>query len=73
MHKAADQYVVRFPDGMRDQIKALAKANLRSMNAEIIFALEARIRATAGGEFGDLAPAVASRTDALPGVNSTNG
>lgn len=31
-----DQYKVRFPDGMRDQIAAAAKANGRSMNAEII-------------------------------------
>lgn len=34
-----DQFVVRFPDGMRDRIKAAAEANGRSMNAEIIHAL----------------------------------
>ncbi|SDR18121.1 Arc family DNA-binding protein [Paraburkholderia tuberum] len=33
--RTADQFVVRFPDGMRDQIAAAAKANNRSMNAEI--------------------------------------
>ncbi len=43
-----DQYIVRFPEGMRDQIKALAKTNRRSMNAEIIFALEARMEMTRG-------------------------
>ncbi|NYT81440.1 Arc family DNA-binding protein [Alcaligenaceae bacterium] len=32
----ADKFVVRFPDGMRDQIKADADKNDRSMNAEII-------------------------------------
>ncbi|MHA3905138.1 Arc family DNA-binding protein [Castellaniella sp. WN] len=32
----ADKFVVRFPDGMRDQIKADAEKNDRSMNAEII-------------------------------------
>lgn len=31
-----DKYVIRLPDGMRDQIKADALANDRSMNAEII-------------------------------------
>lgn len=31
-----DQYVVRFPDGMRDRLKADAYANNRSMNSEII-------------------------------------
>ncbi len=36
----ADQYIVRFPQGMRDTIKNRAEANRRSMNAEIIFCLE---------------------------------
>jgi plasmid stability protein len=31
-----DQYLVRFPEGMRDQIKAHAAANGRSMNSEIV-------------------------------------
>lgn len=34
-----DQYIVRFPDGMRDQIKASAQKNMRSMNAQIIYLL----------------------------------
>lgn len=34
-----DQYMVRFPDGLRDRIKAAAEANNRSMNAEIVAAL----------------------------------
>src|SRR5690606_26725953 len=36
-----DQYPIRLPDGMRDEIKATAKANQRSMNAEIVARLEA--------------------------------
>ena len=36
-----DQYIVRLPEGMRDRIKAAAAANHRSMNAEIVGALEA--------------------------------
>lgn len=35
-----DKFVLRFPDGMRDLIKASAAASGRSMNAEIIHRLE---------------------------------
>lgn len=38
--RTADQFVVRFPEGMRDRIADAAKANNRSMNAEIIQRLE---------------------------------
>lgn len=48
----ADKYVVRFPEGLRDKIKALAKANRRSMNAEIVFALEERMQAATGEALG---------------------
>lgn len=34
--RTAEQFVVRFPDGMRDRIAEAAKQNNRSMNAEII-------------------------------------
>lgn len=36
----SDQFALRLPDGMRDKIKASAEENGRSMNAEIVFALE---------------------------------
>lgn len=32
-----DQFNLRMPDGMRDQVKASAEANGRSMNAEIVY------------------------------------
>lgn len=35
-----DQYMVRFPKGLRDRVKASAEANGRSMNSEIIARLE---------------------------------
>lgn len=35
-----DKFVLRLPDGMRDRIKTAAEANNRSMNAEIVAALE---------------------------------
>lgn len=40
-----DQYIVRLPDGMRERVKAAADANARSMNAEIVAALEGHFRA----------------------------
>lgn len=36
-----DKTIVRLPDGMRSQIKAAARANKRSANAEIVSRLEA--------------------------------
>lgn len=41
----ADKFMLRLPDGMRDRIAQSAKANNRSMNAEII----ARLELTFGG------------------------
>lgn len=38
-----DKYVVRFPDGMRDQLKQLASENGRSLNAEIIYRLQSTL------------------------------
>lgn len=39
----ADKFVVRFPDGMRDRIAEAAKANNRSMNAEIVARLQSSV------------------------------
>lgn len=39
----ADKFVVRLPDGMREQIAEVARNNHRSMNSEIISRLEASI------------------------------
>lgn len=41
MSQDQDKFIVRFPDGMRDQIKAAAVARGRSMNAEIVYRLSA--------------------------------
>lgn len=38
--RGSDQFVVRFPEGLRDRIRKAADANGRSMNAEIIARLE---------------------------------
>lgn len=44
----ADKYVLRMPDGMRDRITELAKANGRSMNAEIVLILQQALDARGG-------------------------
>lgn len=36
-----DQFVLRFPDGLRDRIKSEASRNGRSLNAELVFRLDA--------------------------------
>ena len=38
--RGSDQFVIRFPEGMRDKIAKLAAANGRSINAELIDRLE---------------------------------
>ncbi len=38
--RTADKFVVRLPDGMRDQIAEVARHHHRSMNSEIIARLE---------------------------------
>lgn len=38
--RRSDGFMLRMPDGMRDQIKENAAKNRRSMNAEIITILE---------------------------------
>lgn len=40
-----DQYIVRFPDGMRDRLKEEAADNNRSLNSEIVDRLEQSLSA----------------------------
>jgi hypothetical protein len=49
-----DKFVLRLPDGMRDRIKAAAEANNRSMNAEIVAALEERYPAPTRSELDEM-------------------
>ena len=36
----ADKFVLRLPDGMREQIAVIAKDGQRSMNSEIVYRLQ---------------------------------
>lgn len=38
--KELDKFIIRLPDGMREQIAQAAKENERTMNAEIIYRLK---------------------------------
>lgn len=40
----SDKFMLRFPEGMRDMVKAAADKSGRSMNAEIVYALEVYFR-----------------------------
>lgn len=42
--RTAEQFVVRFPDGMRDRIAEAAKVAGRSMNAEIVARLQSTFK-----------------------------
>lgn len=46
-----DQFIVRLPDGMRERIKNAADENNRSMNAEVVAALEEKFPAPPSGDF----------------------
>jgi hypothetical protein len=51
-----DKYIVRLPDGMREQIESAARQSGRSMNAEIV------LRLTKSFEDDERAVAVTSKT-----------
>lgn len=72
MRTMNDQFPLRLPDGWRSAIKERAARNRRSMNSEILAALESVVGEAAGEGFADTTPA-ADRTGALESANSTNG
>lgn len=72
-HQNTDQYMLRLPAGWRGTLKDLAKKNHRTLNSEILAALESVVRA-AGGEIGVQAPAASNNNTALAsGASITNG
>lgn len=52
MSRTDPQLKVRLPDGMRDRIAEAAKANNRSMNAEIVARLEASFQPSEVDQLG---------------------
>jgi hypothetical protein len=60
--RGSDQFVVRFPEGMRDRIAEVAQANGRSMNSEIIARLEASFENKSTVTFESILEMVANQT-----------
>lgn len=48
-----DKFVIRLPQGLRNQIRELSENNRRSMNSEIIMVLEQYIQQQASDELAD--------------------
>lgn len=44
--RGAEQFTLRFPKGLRDWVKETARKNMRSMNSEIILALQEKMEAS---------------------------
>jgi hypothetical protein len=51
-----EKFVIRLPNGLRDQIRSLSEKNRRSMNSEIIMVLENHIRQTIMEQLADANP-----------------
>jgi hypothetical protein len=74
MPRHDDQFNLRLPEGWREAIKSQAVKSRRSMNSEILAALESVVeQAATGNEFGDQVPAAADQNGALQGSIRTNG
>jgi hypothetical protein len=58
-----DKFILRFPDGMRDLIAEEAKANNRSMNAEVVSRLQNSFEKGEAGTGGGSPDAVARMLD----------
>lgn len=73
--RGADQFIIRFPDGLRARIKRQAALNRRSMNSEIVTHLEQAFPASATateGSFADGPSVAAQKPTALPGGETIN-
>lgn len=59
-----DQHNVRFPDGLRDKLRAAAASNKRSMNAELVARLEASFEAGSASLNGEIAALIQKHVEA---------
>lgn len=72
MHQLKDQYQLRLPEGWREAIKIAAIRNRRSMNQEILAALESVVIGETGAASANSSPASTSNNAALAGGASIN-
>lgn len=67
--RGGDQFMIRFPDGMRQQLKSMAALNRRSLNAEVIILIERALRGEqAAGTDPEKASPAADHNDARQSV-----
>jgi plasmid stability protein len=59
---AQDKFIVRLPDGMRDQLKAAAEGNGRSMTSEVVERLRASFEKEEAQDVPDFTAAVLVET-----------
>lgn len=59
-----DQFMVRFPDGIRDRLQDEAKAHNRSMNAEIVWRIERSFEAGVASLDGQIAALIQKHVEA---------
>lgn len=62
-----EKFVIRLPNGLRDQIRQLSEQNRRSMNSEIIMVLENHIRQQFMAQMAEANP----DSDFAPGQRKT--
>jgi len=62
-----DKFILRMPDGLREQIKTDAKANSRSMNSEILARLSGQQRTLRDEFAGRIAAGCVSNPDTRAG------
>ncbi|MEY4641199.1 MAG: Arc-like binding domain [Pseudomonadota bacterium] len=63
-----EKFVIRLPNGLRDQIRQLSEQNRRSMNSEIIMVLENHIRQQFMEHMAEANP---DGADFVPGTRKT--
>lgn len=60
-----EQFMLRLPDGMRSRIKAVADANQRSMNSEILAILEEKFPAPKLDPYDEMNEAISRIADTI--------
>lgn len=66
-----EQFILRFPNGMRARLKEIAASNRRSLNAQLLLMIERGLVAAEEQE-SDAQAAIQPSGDALTKVNGTN-
>lgn len=69
--RESDKFMLRLPDGVRDRIAEAAKANNRSMNAELVSRIDRSFATEAGGVSEELLATIGVLSIALQGYTAS--